>query len=419
MARLDHVRVLVAGPGRHIFEGLGGRPVQLHHLSVAHRVEPDVIVLPCGQHQDVVEIAAGIPAAIWARAAARQAVVVFDSSSEGHQHYPETTEMLHGLVQGLGVSPSVCSYLTQDRGYREDYLRFCASVDHTEPMQVLNYDYWIRRFLTERPADGDGLFEARREAFERRSSRRERRFISLNLTARPAKVLFLLKLMHEGLWDEGFISFGGFEYAKPDSPNPVRKLRKQILALPGFRDIFREVAPGLDELDAMGHVMFGELDYAESGRRFRNIPFGDSLGDEYARSWFTIVPETEMRDRPARITEKPFKALVNFHPVIVLGNPGSLKLIKSFGFRTFEGFFDESYDEELDPRKRFDLVYSEVARLCAMEEDMLARLEAGIAETLTYNARWGLTQLPQIYRERIDADLLDGILGPLETTSTP
>jgi hypothetical protein len=115
---------------------------------------------------------------------------------------------------------------------------------------------------------------------------------------------------------------------------------------------------------------------------------------------------------PWRISEKPLKALVNFHPFMVLGNPGALEMIRGLGFQTFPEIIDESYDEELDPRRRFDLVYAEVKRLIALDETELARLEGAVAEKLVFNAEWGLTRLPGVFRDEIDDALIRDILAP-------
>ncbi len=141
------------------------------------------------------------------------------------------------------------------------------------------------------------------------------------------------------------------------------------------------------------------------------MPLEDMTLKEHGKSWFTVVTETEMSDRVLRITEKPMKALVDFHPLILFGNPGSLKLIRDLGFETFQGFFDEAYDEEMVPRKRFDMAYAQVERLCRMDEAELARLENGISEALIHNARWGLTKLPGVYLDRLDVALFEDILA--------
>ena len=48
------------------------------------------------------------------------------------------------------------------------------------------------------------------------------------------------------------------------------------------------------------------------------------------------------------------------HPFLVWGNPGSLRQIESWGFKTFAGLFDQSYDLESDVTKRLELVIAQI-----------------------------------------------------------
>jgi hypothetical protein len=97
--------------------------------------------------------------------------------------------------------------------------------------------------------------------------------------------------------------------------------------------------------------------------------------------------------------------------MVVVGNPGALEIIRGYGFLTFDGWCDESYDQEPDPRTRFELTYREIRRLCALTDVELARLEGDIAERLIFNAKWGLTTFPTRYRAQYDADLINRVIA--------
>jgi hypothetical protein len=118
-----------------------------------------------------------------------------------------------------------------------------------------------------------------------------------------------------------------------------------------------------------------------------------------------------MLARPQRITEKILKPLVNFHPLVLFGNPGSLQRVKEYGFVTFDDVVDESYDEEADPRRRFDMAYAELVRLCKLDDEALRDLERRTSDRLIFNARWGLTRFPGIYRAQRDSSLVNEILA--------
>jgi hypothetical protein len=167
-----------------------------------------------------------------------------------------------------------------------------------------------------------------------------------------------------------------------------------------------------DRLDAMGPRYLSGHQRRLDKVGIAKTPTHDEHLPEHDRSWFTVVPETEI-DGPRRITEKTLKPLLGFHPAIVLGNAGSLALLRELGFRTFYGYFDEAYDEEADPRRRFMRVYSELVRLCRTDEAELARLERDWTEVLVHNAEWGLTRLPEHYRTVIDPAFIDQIAGLL------
>ena len=81
----------------------------------------------------------------------------------------------------------------------------------------------------------------------------------------------------------------------------------------------------------------------------------------YESSFFSIVSETGMSHH-LRLTEKPFRAIVNYHPYIIVGCHGTLTYLKSLGFETFPELFDESYDNEPDMAKRLLMVINEVEK---------------------------------------------------------
>jgi len=82
----------------------------------------------------------------------------------------------------------------------------------------------------------------------------------------------------------------------------------------------------------------------------------------YTDSYIHIVTETNFK-RDIFPTEKIINPMVVLQPFILFGAPGYLKYIKSLGFKTFDGFIDESYDSEYDDVKRFEMLCEEIKRL--------------------------------------------------------
>ena len=102
-----------------------------------------------------------------------------------------------------------------------------------------------------------------------------------------------------------------------------------------------------------------------------------------------------------------------FDPFIALGNPGSLGLLRDYGFDSYPQLFDETYDDVTDRRLRFERVYREVERLCALPEAELDRLDHESEEIVIRNAWRALVELPQLCHDRFDPDFVCEVLAPV------
>lgn len=347
-----------------------------------------------------------VPWIVWRLAAAGRLALVFDRSGEGTVHHEGFTKRLHALLSGKGIDLARCLLLTQNRTYREDYEAHCRASGAGRFMEVFEYDYFISRFFHDYAEQGRDVFERRLAAFQSRPTERERHFISLNRMIRPHRLLFLLSLMRDGLFEKGFISFGGFKRTADPSDDRVSKdeALDMLAREPGFGDLAPGLTPLLPKLVERGEVFFGKGGFATAERLA-----ADFETDLYQKTWFTAVTETDMMRRPIRITEKPLKPLVNFHPFVIFGNPGSLAQLRAFGFQTFGSVLDEGYDDDPDPRRRFDRVYREVRRLCGLDQAELRRLEERLRDILVANARHGLLEMPNVYRERLNRALIEKV----------
>lgn len=88
-----------------------------------------------------------------------------------------------------------------------------------------------------------------------------------------------------------------------------------------------------------------------------------SLFDECSESLAYVITETVATGRRHHLTEKTFKPICLGMPFVMVGTAGSLKYLREYGFRTFEGIWDESYDLEVDDDKRLVMIADLLARL--------------------------------------------------------
>ena len=81
-----------------------------------------------------------------------------------------------------------------------------------------------------------------------------------------------------------------------------------------------------------------------------------SLSDYYRHSFCTILCESEFDNDIIFITEKLLKSIINYHPFVLFGPPNYLKKLHELGFKTFNKWWDESYDSEMDLHKRIEKI---------------------------------------------------------------
>lgn len=111
----------------------------------------------------------------------------------------------------------------------------------------------------------------------------------------------------------------------------------------------------------------------------------DKNGDAHSNSYFYICSETYVHGEYKSLTEKVFKPIVNFQPFLFMAYPGALKMLRDIGFKTFDGFIDESYDTEPDEVKRMNMLYAEITRLCAMSKEEIHEWYWSMEEIMLHN----------------------------------
>lgn len=107
--------------------------------------------------------------------------------------------------------------------------------------------------------------------------------------------------------------------------------------------------------------------------------------DSLTSALFHVVTETVYFQDKLHLTEKVFKPIIAKRPFLLVAAPDNLSYLKSYGFKTFDRWIDESYDEEPDHYIRIEKITAELARLCAMSPEQLKQMHQDMQETLEYN----------------------------------
>jgi hypothetical protein len=113
----------------------------------------------------------------------------------------------------------------------------------------------------------------------------------------------------------------------------------------------------------------------------------------YQASWYSIITETYDRgDSVAFLTEKTAKCLFAKRIFVMVNGGGLLARLRELGFRTFHGrYVDESYDNEPDDVRRWQMAWEQIVRLRHTEP---REVYAHYQEILEHNHRV-IMDLPQ------------------------
>lgn len=93
----------------------------------------------------------------------------------------------------------------------------------------------------------------------------------------------------------------------------------------------------------------------------------DYAAEDYASTAMEVVLETLFDDPRHHLTEKILRPIACGRPFILAATVGSLKYLQQYGFKTFSGLIDETYDTIADPRKRLEAIAQEIKRISCLD----------------------------------------------------
>jgi hypothetical protein len=119
----------------------------------------------------------------------------------------------------------------------------------------------------------------------------------------------------------------------------------------------------------------------------------------YLNSYLSIVAESvffqpEPNFPTGYISEKIWKPIGHSQPFILAGPANSLKYIQSMGYKTFHPYIDESYDLELDDKKRMDMILLEIEKFINKTKQEKDDFLNNIKDIVKYNQEYFL-QYPE------------------------
>jgi hypothetical protein len=113
----------------------------------------------------------------------------------------------------------------------------------------------------------------------------------------------------------------------------------------------------------------------------------DYCADDFVSTDVSIVLETVAADTKIHLTEKTLRPIACGHPFMLAAGPGALESLKSYGFKTFAPWIDESYDQEQDIVKRMEQIVAEMKRIQNLSSSQYTNTIKQLKKIARYNKK--------------------------------
>jgi hypothetical protein len=160
----------------------------------------------------------------------------------------------------------------------------------------------------------------------------------------------------------------------PAENAPIREIAAQ------YQDRYPDIVDVIDQID------LPRLFPGEDSTRMSSC-WLDQF-DICAESLIYHVTETVYTGRRLHLTEKSFKPIALGMPFILTATAGSLAYLRSYGFKTFGKFWDESYDVETDDFVRAEKVAELLKQLDDLSDKKKQELFHACWPVIEHNWNW-------------------------------
>lgn len=113
----------------------------------------------------------------------------------------------------------------------------------------------------------------------------------------------------------------------------------------------------------------------------------DYNSSDYQNSMIEVVLETMFDDSRNHLTEKSLRPIACGQPFILASSPGSLQYLRDYGFKTFDGHINETYDTIQDSSKRLDSIIQEMQRIHRMSAQQKHQFMKDVQHIVDHNQK--------------------------------
>lgn len=173
-------------------------------------------------------------------------------------------------------------------------------------------------------------------------------FLCLNRVTRPHRMIIFAELMsNPKLIGKSYVSLGKSSY-NPSTKEDFYNITKEFLE-DDYKNGKDKLLEFYENYDSTEHFVFDEDDLENNKAGTLNL-------EAQNKSFINIVTETLIDNNTIFFSEKIYKPIYCAQPFILIGNSSSLRKLREKGYKTFDKWWDESYDEELNVTRKFEKI---------------------------------------------------------------
>ena len=300
--------------------------------------------------------------------------LVFDNTLEGdridgrHLLFP-----LYGSVKKLKLPAKQVVFITNDLN-SEDSHNVYSTQDKIKVISFMWNVYDVKRLMKHKFLRNIKNIDTEIN-YKKKNIEKIKPFLKVNRTNRPERDLFMWFIEHDDLYDKFKISFPHF--SKEDFPTHNRF--KKYLKPSNINFLLNKVPFDIDKTDETNH---GPAGYGE-GYFNADLPFQPI---HYRNTLFSIVMcAFPFVENACHLHSSTFNPIHQGHPIIQFGPYKSLERMRERGFKTFDKWWDESYDEIKDGWERFDAILKLVDKLSRKSNKELLEMYVDMKDVLQHN----------------------------------
>jgi len=205
----------------------------------------------------------------------------------------------------------------------------------------------------------------------------EKTYISFNrLTSnrRIYRSLLVNELYKNNLLEHGYVSYS---HHCPDDGAFDDNLRRGVPEYEFDPEYIEQAIVNINQLPEL------RIDFA--GQDIPNQSMLLSPMSELMKSFVFLVTETCFFQTKTHLTEKIFKPIVLRMPFVLAGCAHNLEYLRSYGFRTFGDYWDESYDTIEDPIERIEAITQVIKTVSSLSREQQKNMLLDMQPVLEHN----------------------------------